>query len=98
MIGSFGPTSPQGGSRIVAAGVVEVRNESDLAERVRAWANQEFPGELSMAERAAVIAKAAYTGGASVSESFWKARSFVGSWTRHPAHRRVRQDMVRLAP
>jgi hypothetical protein len=77
--------------------VVEVTNELVLA-KVVTQVNRELPCEPTTADRAATVAQASNTRGAPVSEACRQARAFVGSWTRHPAHRRVDQDVeARLA-
>lgn len=63
-------------------------NEFVLAEVVRAWANQESPGDAQAAERAAAAARDAYASGASVDEACRTARAFLASWTCHPAHQK----------
>lgn len=73
-------------------------NEQVLTEAVRAWVDQELPGDHGAAKRAAAVALGCYQECASVSEACRRASAFVGSWTRHPAHWKVGQDaMVRLA-
>jgi len=57
-----------------------------LVEVVRAWVNQEVPGEPATADRAVAVAVAAYARGASVTEACQETRAFLGSWARHPAH------------
>jgi len=63
-----------------------VTNELVLAEAVRAWVGGELPGDAEAAERAAAVARRAFAQGMSVSEACARARAFVGSWARHPAH------------
>ena len=74
--------------------VIGVTNEQVLAEAVRAWAEQELPGDQGAAKRAAAIALGCYRECASVSEACRQASAFVGSWTRHPAHWKVGQHAV----
>ncbi len=69
-------------------------NELVLGEVVRAWVHQELGGDGEAAERAAAIAQVAYVEGASVGEACRKARDFLASWARHPAHRRGEGDAV----
>ena len=78
----------------VSSEVVEVTDEQVLAETVRAWANRELPGEPGVANQAASVAEASYAEGASIADACEWGRAFVGSWTRHPAHRKADQDMV----
>lgn len=61
-------------------------NGTVLGDAVRAWVAEELPGEPDAAERAAFVAWSAYEHGATVREACHEARSFVGSWVRHPAH------------
>jgi len=66
--------------------VVGVRNEQVLDEVVRAWVEQELPGDQGAANRAAAIALDCYREGASVSEACREAGAFIEGWARHPAH------------
>lgn len=69
-------------------------NGQILAEVVRAWVDAELPGEPVAASRAAWVAEAAYHGGATISDACAEARSFVGSWVRHPSHAKAARDVV----
>jgi len=59
---------------------------SVLGETVRQWAAENFQDDPEVAELAASIAELAYGKGASVAEACMEARSFLGSWMRHPSH------------
>lgn len=52
---------------------------------VRRWAVSRPKASRLMADRAANLAVRAYEDGASVAEACELARSYVGSWLRHPA-------------
>jgi len=75
-----------------------MENGRILAEVVRAWVEVELPEEPGAAERAAHIAEAAYSGGASIDEACGDALGFVHSWLHHPSHWKAGHDgMVALA-
>ncbi len=61
-------------------------NETALAEVVRAWAAGMLPGEPDAADSAAEMAREAFRHGATVTEACQLARSFLESWSNHPAH------------
>lgn len=73
-------------------------NEQALGDTVRTWVVEVLPGDVGAAERAVFVAEAAYRKGASVSEAFEAAQSFVGSWVRHPAHRVHRGEKGSVLP
>jgi hypothetical protein len=68
--------------------VKTVSGEVIIAEAVRQWVGQVLPDEPGVADAAAGVATHAYEGGASVGEACREARRYVGSWCRHPSHRR----------
>lgn len=61
-------------------------NGQVLDKAVRAWVTEVLPGDAAAAERAAYVARSAYEHGASVGAACDEARSFVGSWVRHPSY------------
>jgi hypothetical protein len=78
--------------------VIEVTNDRLLGDVVRAWVEIELPGDPGIADRAAARARIVYRDGASVTEACHEAMELVGSWVRHPSHRREeRNGMVALA-
>lgn len=74
-----------------------VKNNLLLEEVVREWAAKALPDEPGVATRAALLARSAYEHGATVTEACEEARAFVGSWARHPSHRREDGALLRLA-
>lgn len=60
------------------------RDELALAEAVRSWIKAEVADDAGGTERAVAMALTAYEDGASAQEAFREARSFMGSWLRHP--------------
>jgi hypothetical protein len=72
-------------------------NEQILFEMVRARVRQEFPAQSAVGDRAAWVAKASYTEGATIAESCDRAHAFVRSWMHHPAHSDARdRGLLRL--
>jgi hypothetical protein len=67
-------------------------HEALLADSVRKLAASVVDNE-SLADRAVDVALAASAGGASTSESYRQARSFLGSWIGHPSHAKAIQRM-----
>ena len=70
--------------------------ERMLEEVVEEWAVLMAPGETRAAEIARRIAREHYSQGASVMEACQQARTFLGSWARHPSQP-VARDPWRLA-
>ena len=72
--------------------------EDVLSQVIVAWVSENFPEQPGAAERAAAVARASFRDGATVGEACRDARSFVGSWVRHPSHGMGRNDgLVALA-
>lgn len=61
-------------------------SENTLAEVVRTWAKEMLPGQPAAADAAAAVARQAFVEGASVSDACQAARTFLQSWSSHPAH------------
>ncbi|HZU73210.1 MAG TPA: hypothetical protein VE990_10625 [Acidimicrobiales bacterium] len=74
-------------------------NEELLAAMIRDWVHRTvFPDDPRLADRAATVALRSYAQGAPVSVACEQARSFVGSWMRHPSnYRRPHAEALRDA-
>ena len=79
------PCPGRGARRKVDSEVVPLTNERLLDEVVQKWADLMLPGEARAADIAAQIARERYSHGASVTEACRQARTFLGSWSRHPS-------------
>jgi hypothetical protein len=72
----------------VVASMLEVRAmdpELELIGAVEEWATRQTAGDEDLAARAAAVALHSYASGASASEAFRQARTFVRSWRHHPS-------------
>lgn len=69
---------------------------SEFAEVVRGWVIQIHPSEEMLAERAVLVASKARAEGATTSQAFDVARTFVGCWERHPSRGKASQHEVGL--
>jgi hypothetical protein len=69
--------------------VIPLTPELVLAETMKSWAEQVFPGDKQAADLAVFIALRAFCGGASVSEACREARAAATYTTQRPLYARA---------